>query len=508
MKTLHFTKNIKLSIALLAFSLFFNLSWGQIDLSNYDLINTGDANDPVTVSSYSKQQDENHPSPKTNYATNTLDKDNATVWAADDDDVLSGDYKGDGEYIIYDLGASQDVRLIQFTTTSKSDSFGYQVWVSTTGTDAGDFTKILPTTGDILLTLINSTEFNQYEIQDGVNARYIKIIGFGRFNTAGDTRTSAWNAIGEIEFYESGSGSGGDTGTGTQTELVLNGTADMWTTNTGDNADAWDMTPNSTIVDNSGTEIDSPYRALWRNDDLEDALGLKYLGTSGASLDEQPGATSSGNNGTRGVKLYDDGSPSITGSSRRLYQLVKGLTVGNTYDFSIDSKSEAANTPSEVYILNNEITSEDGIDANKYADSSVTAGMDITNDEGTWVTNTMSFVATTTDVVIYVRALAADSGDTEVFYDNISLKASATASVNDVFASSLKIYPNPATQVVNISTAEEINKIDVFSLQGKKVISVNKLNNNSLDVSSLSSGIYLMKLASGNSIASKKLIIK
>lgn len=216
-----------------------------------------------------------------------------------------------------------------------------------------------------------------------------------------------------------------------QTELVRNGTCDEHgtgsdTSNTSDNADAWDMTPNSTL----NGDIVSPYRydadnnpTGWRNQDLEDALEVKY-GVS--SIDEQPGSTSSGRDGTRGVKLYDDGSPAITGSSRRLYQLVPGLTIGNIYKFSIDSKSEAANTPSEVYILNNQIADESGIDANKYSDSSVVAGMDITNDEGTWVTNTMSFVATTTEVVIYVRANGADSGDTEVFYDNISLQMDDT----------------------------------------------------------------------------------
>ena len=47
-----------------------------------------------------------------------------------------------------------------------------------------------------------------------------------------------------------------------QTNLVLNGTADEHTSSTSDNADAWDMTPNSTIQDDSGTDIDSPYRVF------------------------------------------------------------------------------------------------------------------------------------------------------------------------------------------------------------------------------------------------------
>ena len=173
-----------------------------------------------------------------------------------------------------------------------------------------------------------------------------------------------------------------------QTNLVLNGTCDDFQEVTGDNADAWDMTPNSKVKldGGGGEESESPYAAIWKNQTLEDALEAKYFpGIENPSLDEQPGSTSSGKDGTRGVKLYDDGGQGgdfIGGSSRRLYQLVQGLTIGNTYSFSIDSKSNSANTPSEVYILNTEISDEDGIDANKYNDASVVTGMDITTDEG------------------------------------------------------------------------------------------------------------------------------
>ncbi len=166
----------------------------------YDLINvgTGQESDLVTIHSFSKE--EVNGEDKFNYASNTLDKDNETVWAADDDGIVAGDYKGDGEFIIYDLGADHSLDLIQFTTTDKSDAFGYRVLVSTTGAEEDDFEIILPEIGDILLTATNTTDFNQYEVSVA-SARYVKLIGFGRFNEDGDSRTSVWSAIGEIEFY-------------------------------------------------------------------------------------------------------------------------------------------------------------------------------------------------------------------------------------------------------------------------------------------------------------------
>ena len=156
----------------------------------YTLINTGGSDDPVSIFEYSDQ--EVNDVDKFNYASNTLDKDNTTVWAADDNE-------GDGEYIIYDLGSGFALDLIQFTTTNKTDPFAYQILVSTDGTDDADFTLILPTSGSYILSDTGTTDFNQYEVS--ADARYVKILGYGRTDSTGTTSTSIWSALGEVEFY-------------------------------------------------------------------------------------------------------------------------------------------------------------------------------------------------------------------------------------------------------------------------------------------------------------------
>jgi hypothetical protein len=312
-----------------------------------------------------------------------------------------------------------------------------------------------------------------------------------------------------------------------QTELVQNGTADDFINasnetgppvivkNVDDNADAWDMTPNSTVVDNSGAEVASPYRydaddnpTGWRNDDLETYLEVTY--NAGGSVNEQPGSTSDGNYNatekTRGVKLY--------GETRRLYQRVV-VEAGVEYTFSMESRSNAANTPSEVFMLNEAITTEVGLE-NKASDSRVDHYFEITNDENssggsvgnnTFTTTTFDFTASTTDVVIYVRALLS-TADNQVYFDNISLKKKATASVNDVFSSKISIYPNPANEFVQISTSETITGVEVYNLIGKKVISSSKLTNNKIDVSNLSKGVYILKVMSNDLVGSRKIIIE
>ncbi|MFY0712998.1 T9SS type A sorting domain-containing protein [Seonamhaeicola sp. NFXS20] len=290
--------------------------------------------------------------------------------------------------------------------------------------------------------------------------------------------------------------------------LMLNPTCDDWTNTTSDNADAYDMTPNSTIKDNSGIEIPSPYQAIWKNDALEDWLEVYYLGAAG-SLDEQPGSTSNGKDGTRGVKLYDDGDPVITGSSRRIYQKVEGLTIGNDYVFSVDSYSEATGTPSEVYILNTEITNEVGINTNGGSDTSVDGFLNITTDYDDWTTSTITFTATNTFVVVYIRSLNSVNTDTEVFYDNFSLMLDETASVEDKLASKFKIFPNPVDDVLTIDSNNiEVSSVKIYDLLGKQVYAQKGLVSKNINVSQLNSGLYLLKLDTNSGSLNKKIIIE
>lgn len=84
----------------------------------------------------------------------------------------------------------------------------------------------------------------------------------------------------------------------------------------------------------------------------------------------------------------------------------------------------------------------------------------------------------------------------------------AVASVDDVFSSKISIYPNPSNEFVKIVTNESITAVEVYNLIGKKVISSSSLIHNKVDVSSLSKGIYVLKIMSDDLIASKKIIIE
>ena len=82
-----------------------------------------------------------------------------------------------------------------------------------------------------------------------------------------------------------------------------------------------------------------------------------------------------------------------------------------------------------------------------------------------------------------------------------------TASVKDISFYNIDVYPNPASNVINVRSEFTIDNLSIFDLTGRTV--KQQISNNkefSLDVSDLSKGIYLVKLSSGEKEAVTKFI--
>lgn len=70
----------------------------------------------------------------------------------------------------------------------------------------------------------------------------------------------------------------------------------------------------------------------------------------------------------------------------------------------------------------------------------------------------------------------------------------------------IDIYPNPANNEIKVICTGE-TEIEIFSITGELVKTQNQvINNTTIDISDLNSGIYLVKIKSGNSVVTKKLI--
>ena len=104
---------------------------------------------------------------------------------------------------------------------------------------------------------------------------------------------------------------------------------------------------------------------------------------------------------------------------------------------------------------------------------------------------------------------AHDNFSGSAFFDDISINY-APLGVQDVSATSWNIYPNPVESVLNLSGLEEANSLTIFDISGKLLMyqaDAFIANKYTMDVSSLNSGVYFVRLNTTAGTAIKKLVI-
>lgn len=85
----------------------------------------------------------------------------------------------------------------------------------------------------------------------------------------------------------------------------------------------------------------------------------------------------------------------------------------------------------------------------------------------------------------------------------------STEAVNENLAKLIKIYPNPASNQIFISTHDDIHilLINIYNQNGKLVISETN-NINVINISTFESGIYIIELVLGKEVIRQKLIVR
>lgn len=108
-----------------------------------------------------------------------------------------------------------------------------------------------------------------------------------------------------------------------------------------------------------------------------------------------------------------------------------------------------------------------------------------------------------TSIAVYMKLLDTN----EVRFDWVSLTNQATASVQDVFKSSLSVYPNPADNIISVKSNDiKIESVEIFNLFGKSVLKEEYVNE-TIDVSNITSGVYMLKVNSEKSSSTRKIVI-
>ena len=91
----------------------------------------------------------------------------------------------------------------------------------------------------------------------------------------------------------------------------------------------------------------------------------------------------------------------------------------------------------------------------------------------------------------------------ELEYD---ISSCTSLSIADVMVSEVTVYPNPTKDILNIDTAHQVDKIDIYNILGEIVLTDNKTSR--IDVSNLSDGIYTLKIESNRNSIFKRIIKK
>ena len=107
-----------------------------------------------------------------------------------------------------------------------------------------------------------------------------------------------------------------------------------------------------------------------------------------------------------------------------------------------------------------------------------------------------------------------DANGNQIFKDNGQFGAQATYLIDVTYPAGIEditvgttIYPNPATDVVNINSSSFVQRVEIFNMQGQ-LVKVETGEVTSVSVKDLANGMYTLKLTTDNGTSMHKIIKK
>jgi len=109
---------------------------------------------------------------------------------------------------------------------------------------------------------------------------------------------------------------------------------------------------------------------------------------------------------------------------------------------------------------------------------------------------------------IVITAARADNNlPIDIYLDNIYFHKNTVLGTSSFNASNIKMFPNPATNILNIEAAAIIERVSIYSILGQEVISeVPNKELVTLDVAQLQSGVYVVRTTIDGTISTSKFI--
>jgi len=199
-----------------------------------------------------------------------------------------------------------------------------------------------------------------------------------------------------------------------------------------------------------------------------------------------------------------------TGGTKDLGQTIDGITPGDSYTITIWYKVvESDGTDARIWSY---WKNSDNSSVTDSATDNQLRGPDggyFDNNGGAWTKYEATVTAPTEAAKFYFELRTYKNAIT--YWDDISFVKNSSASLKNNAIIGFATYPNPVSDgILNISSASgSVKNLTIFNLLGKQVLSSSFSGvNKNIDVSSINTGMYILKVTEEGKIATKKLIIR
>jgi hypothetical protein len=122
-----------------------------------------------------------------------------------------------------------------------------------------------------------------------------------------------------------------------------------------------------------------------------------------------------------------------------------------------------------------------------------------------WRNETVDLSGITDNDDVIIRFEFKSGYGNNVWIDNVKLAGATGIDENNELG--VSIYPNPATDMISITTSENIQRVEIFNMQGQLVKAESGAVNN-ISVKDLANGLYTLKLTTDNGTSIHKIIKK
>lgn len=127
-----------------------------------------------------------------------------------------------------------------------------------------------------------------------------------------------------------------------------------------------------------------------------------------------------------------------------------------------------------------------------------------------WITQVDGILYLDSISHIEMQLIAGQGGDAagEICFDNLTAYGLSSIEEVGTVEASIDLYPNPASEILNIESVENMQRVEIYNVNGALVRSV-EANNElkaTMEISDLNTGIYIVRVIGDNTQRSSKFI--